>query len=427
MDNSTESKEHSPTEQIISNIPFKFTGKGAEFFKIWVVNIFLSIITLGIYSAWAKVRTNQYFYANTLLDGSSFQYLAKPINILKGRIVAFALLILYSVVQNIFPQYLPYTFVLLMLSIPALIVLSMSFRLKNSAYRKVSFHFHRNFKQAYIIFAVPVLLVILAVVPQLIHEQSEAVQNAAIYNEMIVDAYEDDELTMDEESELKAFALDHGLTLDKDGVAEAPTVSFWIFLPMLIVFLLYPLWEQVFTGFKINSSRFGQSKFSFSAGIWDYYKMYLLGLGVTIGVVVFVLVLVAGIKSLLDTQDLFKSIGLMSVAIGGLALPAFLLLQAYVAVYKQNLMLNNTSLDHVKLISTMEPLALWWIYLSNTLAIVLSLGLAIPWTHVRTARYKAEQTRIVCRSLDSFVALQEKERNALGEEIGEAFDVDIGF
>ncbi len=31
-----------------------FSGRGSEFFGIWIVNVLLSILTLGIYSAWAK-------------------------------------------------------------------------------------------------------------------------------------------------------------------------------------------------------------------------------------------------------------------------------------------------------------------------------------------------------------------------------------
>ena len=68
---------------------FEFTGTAAEYFKIWIVNIVLSIATLGIYSAWAKVRKERYFYGNTWVNGSSFQYTADPIKILKGRIIAF--------------------------------------------------------------------------------------------------------------------------------------------------------------------------------------------------------------------------------------------------------------------------------------------------------------------------------------------------
>ena len=53
--------------------PFQFTGTGGEYFKIWIVNILLSIVTLGIYSAWAKVRRKQYFYGNTRVAGSALQ------------------------------------------------------------------------------------------------------------------------------------------------------------------------------------------------------------------------------------------------------------------------------------------------------------------------------------------------------------------
>ena len=33
-----------------------FTGDGKEYFRIWVVNLLLTLATFGIYSAWAKVR-----------------------------------------------------------------------------------------------------------------------------------------------------------------------------------------------------------------------------------------------------------------------------------------------------------------------------------------------------------------------------------
>src|SRR5258707_6333866 len=47
-------------------VPLRFTGRAGEYFRIWIVNICLSIVTLGIYSAWAKVRRKRYFYGNTL-------------------------------------------------------------------------------------------------------------------------------------------------------------------------------------------------------------------------------------------------------------------------------------------------------------------------------------------------------------------------
>jgi len=69
---------------------FAFTGSGGEYFRIWIVNLFLSIITVGIYSAWAKVRRERYFHSNLVLDKSTFAYHGNPVAILKGRLVVVA-------------------------------------------------------------------------------------------------------------------------------------------------------------------------------------------------------------------------------------------------------------------------------------------------------------------------------------------------
>jgi uncharacterized membrane protein YjgN (DUF898 family) len=53
---------------------FEFRGSAGEFFRIWIVNVALILITLGIYSAWAKVRTRRYFYGNTFVAGNAFDY-----------------------------------------------------------------------------------------------------------------------------------------------------------------------------------------------------------------------------------------------------------------------------------------------------------------------------------------------------------------
>ena len=55
--------------------PLRFTGSGSEYFRIWIVNVLLTIVTLGFYSPWAKVRRLKYFYGNTyLLDAPQLMY-----------------------------------------------------------------------------------------------------------------------------------------------------------------------------------------------------------------------------------------------------------------------------------------------------------------------------------------------------------------
>src|SRR5687767_13905389 len=71
--------------------PFAFTGDGHEYFRIWIVNLALTVATLGIYSAWAKVRRLQYFDRNTRLGGASFDFDGSPWAILRGRVLALGL------------------------------------------------------------------------------------------------------------------------------------------------------------------------------------------------------------------------------------------------------------------------------------------------------------------------------------------------
>src|SRR5256885_13880958 len=72
------------------------TGRGGEYFRIWVVNLLLAVITAGLYSAWTKVRKAKYFAQNTRLDGHVFGYHGNPKAILRGRNIALVLLGAYT-------------------------------------------------------------------------------------------------------------------------------------------------------------------------------------------------------------------------------------------------------------------------------------------------------------------------------------------
>lgn len=129
-------------------IPFEFHGKGGEYFKIWMVNTILTILTLGIYSAWAKVRHKKYIYGSAQLNGAGFEYLADPVKILKGRMIAGVFLILYSTLSNLFPQ-IGLVFSLGLLAIvPWIVVKALSFNARNTAWRNIRFGFNGSVKEA---------------------------------------------------------------------------------------------------------------------------------------------------------------------------------------------------------------------------------------------------------------------------------------
>ncbi|HAE11033.1 MAG TPA: DUF898 domain-containing protein, partial [Opitutae bacterium] len=56
-----------------------------------------------------------------------------------------------------------------------------------------------------------------------------------------------------------------------------------------------------------------------------------------------------------------------------------------------------------------------------------TIGLATPWVMVRNARYRISRTTVLADDLDSFVAGQVESTSALGEELGETIDLDIGI
>jgi uncharacterized membrane protein YjgN (DUF898 family) len=132
--------------------PLRFNGSGGEYFRIWIVNLLLSIVTLGIYSAWAKVRRLQYFYRSTELAGSSFEYHGNPLTILKGRIVGLALFFVYNNGFKVSPLVGLVSFGLIALVLPILLRNSLRFRLHNSSYRGLRFGFNGSAGGAYRVF-----------------------------------------------------------------------------------------------------------------------------------------------------------------------------------------------------------------------------------------------------------------------------------
>jgi uncharacterized membrane protein YjgN (DUF898 family) len=324
----------------LRSLPFKFTGAGGEYFKIWIVNILLTIVTLGIYSAWAKVRNKRYFYSNTDLDGSRFEYLASPINILKGRLIAVAFFAVYSLIGNMVPVLGFALFVVLMLFLPWLVVRSLSFNARNSAYRNIRFNFKGDIKGAFMAFVV------------------------------------------------------------------------WPIAGVLTLGILMPFAVYKQHNYMINGYRYGTAEFEYHAGAREYFMIFLVlfGIGLLGG-------LAAGVSGVL-----------LPLLPGLIMLVMYLYLFAYFTVHIKNLNYNNTTLGVNGFTANLELNSYAWLLFTNTLFTVLTLGLYRPWAAVKTAHYMAEHMTFEAQSdLDNFVADEQEQVSALGEEIGEVFDFDIGL
>src|SRR5262249_53609098 len=119
-----------------------FTGRGAEYFRLWVVNLLFTLLTFGVYSAWAKVRKARYFRQNTRLDGHVFDFHGRPGAIFRGRLIALVLFAAYSWSFDFSRIAGLVTAALLCVSGPWLFLRAQQFLLANTSYRGLRFGFH---------------------------------------------------------------------------------------------------------------------------------------------------------------------------------------------------------------------------------------------------------------------------------------------
>ena len=126
----------------------EFTGSAREYFRIWIVNLFFTLVTLGIYSPWAKVRKKRYFYGSTRFDGDSFDYFASPKAILKGRIFAVAVFVVYAFAGELYPDSRYAFWIVFALMLPWLVMRALTFNARNSAFRGLRFDFTAGAKEA---------------------------------------------------------------------------------------------------------------------------------------------------------------------------------------------------------------------------------------------------------------------------------------
>lgn len=167
--------------------PFRFTGSGKEFFGIWSVNILLVIVTLGFYLPWAKVRTRSYFYSHTNLSDSSFQYLADPWTIFKGRMIAMVIFMAWVLATQFYPVVGGIiSTVLFAIGMPWVINRALKFNAVNSAWRGIRFDFKGNYKEAFLIFSLgylAMLLTLFLLLPWWLQKSRQYIVSNSYYGE----------------------------------------------------------------------------------------------------------------------------------------------------------------------------------------------------------------------------------------------------
>lgn len=369
--------------------PFRFTGEAGEYFRIWIVNTLLVLITLGLWSPWAKIRKRRFFLRHTWVAGANFEYHAEPWPILRGRLIAGVAFVLYWFTGEINPAYAPWIGLVIAVLAPWLVVGSLRFNLGNTSYRNLRFRFEGGLKDGLRALWPLMLIAVLTLLFPPVFDPTN---------------------------------------FDK--------FDWKMLLPTVVLALLYPYLHGAFRLLVLNHSRFGKAPIACTTRVRTFYSIHLRGLLVGVGLVVVAAVIsfaVFGAIFSVWMTDLMGRAKWLPVILGIVAmLPtavAALLWFAFTQTRVINATFNLTTVStNVRVFSQIRTWPMAKLYFVNTLAVLASFGLAIPWAAVRTAKQRVETTALaIGGDIDDIIADAAPASSATADAATEFFSFDVAL
>jgi len=129
-----------------------FHGNGSSLFAIQIVNIFLTLVTLGVYFFWGKVKVRNYLLSQTEFEGDRFAYHGSGKELLIGTLKAFLIFGLPYGVLRFVPEMIKMgplveavgqllALLVIAVFIPVAMVGARSYRLSRTSWRGIRFSF----------------------------------------------------------------------------------------------------------------------------------------------------------------------------------------------------------------------------------------------------------------------------------------------
>jgi len=355
-----------------------FTGRGGEYFRIWVVNLLLTVITAGLYSAWTKVRKAKYFAQNTRLDGHVFGYHGNPKAILRGRIIALVLLGAYTWGFQFSRVAGLVTLVVLCAAGPWLFMRSQQFKLGNTSFRGLRFGFDARVGEAYRIM-LPILVLWFA--PAVV----------------------------------TALTADEGWQLGLVG---------------LVTTLAIPWMHHRLKAYQHGRAVYGDRSFAFLGARRKFYGVYLKGAGLVVLAVLLGTTVAFVIAWFRGPASQFPGTGFEAAIYGGIiVLPVYVFAWPFLAARLQQAVWTSTRLGDVRFRTEIKARALFKIVFKSVMLTLLTCGLYWPFAAVALARYRIECVRVDSELPLTAIAadLHGRPVAALGEGAADTFGLDLGL
>jgi uncharacterized membrane protein YjgN (DUF898 family) len=186
--------------------------------------------------------------------------------------------------------------------------------------------------------------------------------------------------------------------------------------------LLFPWWLARLRMFIVSNTCFGGIDGDLTVTGGQYWNIYFRG------------GLIMGLGGLLAAA-LAAAMATFKATVAVVGLPIFMIVYfgyvfgyAYTQSATANLVWNGTRLGPLRFQSNLRAWNLGWLYCTNTLAIMASLGLLIPWAVMRTLKYRASRLQVHSgESLNVFEGTQDGSVQAAGSEVSQLFDLDLSL
>lgn len=337
-------------------LPVEFGGTGGEYFRIWIVNLLLTLVTLGIYYPWAKVRKLRWFYGHTQVAGHAFDFHGEPKKMLRGSMLAGVLVLVYSVAGEL-SAFGGLAAAIVVASLwPLLLRSSLQFRLANTSWCGLRFSFSGSVREAYVAVAPPLLLFLLP-------------------------------------TTLAAFqTADAGLA---PATLTALEVVVVVASLLMLLGLPYFLWR--FKRYQHGHYRLGQLRTEWKGELRAVYALCLR----TFGIVLLPVALIgAGMAGIFAGGSLGVGMLLMplmfALVLAGMVV-IYIVAPAYFTVRMQNLAWTKTGNRYMRLRSQLALGPYVKLQLVNWLLVMFSMGLYWPWAVVSTRRMRLAAITVVSR------------------------------
>ena len=402
--------------QTIDAYPLEFTGSGGEYFRVWIVNVLLSIVTLGFYTPWARKRTAQYFYSHTLVAGSPLEFTAQQ----RRMVMGFVLLVLITLAYNIAARTGQDTAVGLFLLggavlAPFIWASAMRFRLGATRWRGLRLQFTAGWKEVYMaswpVFALALVWFgVFFGLQMLSPEVAHALQAA--------------------EEEVRKPRM---------PTFTAAMVGLLVLGLVLTVLCVIRL-EYNYKSLLVLRAQVGAERGRWKPVYMDFVKVWLATVAVFIvsEVIIWLVMFVAAGSSIaLLVASAGKGLGLWMVVViiaafvGGIFL--MFLASAPARAYREarmfQLMWNNIGVSHLaRFKCRLRSGRYVWLRIKNMLLTLATLGIYRPFARVSEYRMKVESVTLHIKGGVEQVAgvmVRQQQQGGLGDALADAAGLDL--